>query len=50
MRPLNFEEETDFNDGAYDVDVVDGKAFVVGDASAQVNGQFRSGAVVRFIA
>ena len=50
LRPLNFEEETDFNGGAFDVDVVDGKAFVVGDVSAEVNGQSRSGAVARFIA
>jgi uncharacterized delta-60 repeat protein len=40
----------DYNSGAFDVSVEGGKAYVVGSAEATVNGQWRRGAIARFIA
>jgi uncharacterized delta-60 repeat protein len=40
----------DYNSGAFDVSVEGGKAYVVGSAEATVNGQWRRGAITRFVA
>jgi uncharacterized delta-60 repeat protein len=39
----------DYNSGAFDVSVVDAKAYVVGSVEATVNAQWRRGAIARFI-